>query len=171
MIKNDKQYQITKRKLTEFAAELAQLKKNTGLDPLLLELQSNALQSFINEFKSDLYEYEELKNGQVSDLEIKELSDISNILIKARIIKQLSQAELANKIGIQEQQIQRYEATDYSGASLERIIEFWRALELTMCPVKVQIKIPNFKHPKYVSTALIADAQRKIRARKSCFAF
>ena len=45
------------------------------------------------------------------------------ILIKARIAQGLSQKELAERIGLKEQQIQRYEATDYASANLSRIKE------------------------------------------------
>jgi HTH-type transcriptional regulator/antitoxin HigA len=40
----------------------------------------------------------------------------------------LSQEELAGKLGLKPQQIQRYEATNYQGASLERVNEILRAL-------------------------------------------
>ena len=49
-------------------------------------------------------------------------------LIKARIARGLSQKDLADRIGLKEQQIQRYEATDYASASLARIKEVVSAL-------------------------------------------
>ena len=42
-------------------------------------------------------------------------------LIRARIAAGLSQKELAGRLGLKEQQIQRYEARRYAGASLDRI--------------------------------------------------
>jgi HTH-type transcriptional regulator/antitoxin HigA len=44
----------------------------------------------------------------------------------------LSQEELAAKLGLKPQQIQRYEATDYQGASLERVNAVVRALGLKL---------------------------------------
>ena len=41
-------------------------------------------------------------------------------VIGARIAVGLPQKELATRIGVREQQIQRYEATTYAGVSLER---------------------------------------------------
>lgn len=40
----------------------------------------------------------------------------------------LTQKELAERLGIKEQQIQRYEATRYQSASLKRIVEITEAM-------------------------------------------
>ena len=73
-------------------------------------------------------EYESLKAGgfQLDGLNV--VSDLSILLIKARIAQGLSQKELAERIGVKEQQVQRYEATDYASASLTRIREVASAL-------------------------------------------
>jgi HTH-type transcriptional regulator/antitoxin HigA len=42
-------------------------------------------------------------------------------LIQARIARGLTQKELTQKMGLKEQQIQRYEASSYAKASLARI--------------------------------------------------
>ena len=54
---------------------------------------------------------------------LKVVADLPSILIKARIAQGLSQKDLAERIGLKEQQIQRYEATDYASANLSRIKE------------------------------------------------
>ena len=48
---------------------------------------------------------------------------LPSMLIKARIARGLSQKDLAERVGLKEQQIQRYEATDYATANLARIKE------------------------------------------------
>ena len=40
----------------------------------------------------------------------------------------MSQEDLAQRLGLKEQQIQRYEATDYAAASLARVSEIAKAL-------------------------------------------
>jgi transcriptional regulator with XRE-family HTH domain len=42
-------------------------------------------------------------------------------LIRSRIAAGLSQKDLGERLGMKEQQIQRYEATDYSGASFSTL--------------------------------------------------
>ena len=49
-------------------------------------------------------------------------------MIKARIAKGLSQRQLAQLVGLKEQQIQRYESNDYSNVDLGRVQEIARAL-------------------------------------------
>jgi HTH-type transcriptional regulator/antitoxin HipB len=52
-------------------------------------------------------------------------------LIRARIASGLSQKELAKRLGMPEQQIQRYEAKEYESVSLARIAEIAKALQAT----------------------------------------
>jgi len=49
------------------------------------------------------------------------LADLPEALIRARIAAGLTQKELAARLGLKEQQIQRYEATRYAGVSLDRV--------------------------------------------------
>ena len=53
------------------------------------------------------------------------------MLIKARIARGMSQRDLAERIGLKEQQIQRYEATDYASVSLSRIREVVNGLDVS----------------------------------------
>ena len=48
--------------------------------------------------------------------------------VEARVASGLSQRDLAERLGLKEQQIQRYEATEYASASLRRIREVVGAL-------------------------------------------
>ena len=52
----------------------------------------------------------------------------------------MTQKELAAKIGVQEQQIQRYEENQCASASLTRLTEIARALEIIFAnPVEFQM--------------------------------
>ena len=83
----------------------------------------DALSSQLADLESELSEYESLKAGEFQLDSLKVVADLPSILIKARIAQGLSQKELAERIGLKEQQIQRYEATDYASANLARIKE------------------------------------------------
>jgi HTH-type transcriptional regulator/antitoxin HigA len=52
------------------------------------------------------------------------------VLVQARIAGGMSQTDLAERLGMKAQQIQRYEASDYSGASLDRLISICAALNI-----------------------------------------
>ena len=61
-------------------------------------------------------------------VEIESLDDLPDGLIKARIASGLSQKDLADRLNLKEQQIQRYEADRYASASLQRIQQVARAI-------------------------------------------
>jgi len=91
------------------------------LHPTLAKAQREALQSQYEELKQELREYQELKSGKRKVLEINSFEHLPLVLIQARIARGLTQKELAQKLGLKEQQIQRYEANDYATASLARL--------------------------------------------------
>ena len=127
MIKNERQYKITKAQAVRFSKALESFRQNpsTGnsLHPLIVKAQEDALSSQLTDLESELREYESLKAGEFQLDSLKLVADLPSILIKARIAQGLSQKELADRIGLKEQQIQRYEATDYASANLARIKE------------------------------------------------
>ncbi len=86
-----------------------------------------------------LAEYEALRAGQVSVLELDSLADLPEALIRARIAAGLTQKNLAARLGLKEQQVQRYEATRYDGVSLGRVQAVADALELQ---IREQVILP-----------------------------
>ena len=127
MIKNERQYRITKAMAARFQNNLTILKQRPDADgdvhPLIAKAQEEALASQLADLENELLEYESLKAGEFQLDSLKVVSDLPAVLIKARIAQGLSQKELAERIGLKEQQIQRYEATDYASANLARIQE------------------------------------------------
>ena len=132
MIKNERQYLITQAQAKKFEEALAQFDKNLDkrekVHPLLWKAQRDALQSQLSELREELEEYEALKSGQQAVLELNSLEELPSALIKARIAAGLSQKELAERLDLKEQQIQRYEATEYASVSFTRILEVIQAL-------------------------------------------
>ena len=132
MIKNERQYRITKAQADRFSATLRGLEQRPsmveGVHPLIAKSQQEAVRSQLEDLESELREYESLKAGEFQLDQLNVVADLPVVLIKARIAQGLSQKELAERIGLKEQQIQRYEATDYSSASLSRINEVAKVL-------------------------------------------
>jgi HTH-type transcriptional regulator / antitoxin HipB len=62
-------------------------------------------------------------------------------LIKARIASGLTQKDLAEKIGVQEQQIQRYEANHYGSASFDRLRTIANALKVEITQAVMQLEV------------------------------
>ena len=96
------------------------------------QIMREAMQSQLEELREQIAEFEALRTGNVAVLELEGLQQIPMALLRARISSGLTQKELAHRLGLKEQQIQRYEATRYKGVSWERIQEVAEALGVTI---------------------------------------
>lgn len=93
---------------------------------------SGALRIKAADVEADIREYDDLKSGQVSTLEAETLDGLGELLVKGRISKGWSQADLARVLEMEPQQVQRYERNDWQKASLWRLQEAAEALELAV---------------------------------------
>lgn len=162
MIKNDKQYQVTKSRLNDFKESLQALDHEEAVDPLLRELHYGSLKSQIIEFEKQISEYELLKEGAINYVFVDNLTHIYEVLIKARIANGWTQANLAKRLHLKEQQIQRYEICNYSTASIERIIEIANALNVQIEKIKVKVREPQIPLPEGVDNFKLSQ----LKARK-----
>ena len=127
MIKNERQYRITRAQVERFERTIKELRSRSqtesNVHPLIAKAQEDAVSSQLEDLKREMREYESLKTSEFPIDELEVVSGLPSMLIKARIARGMSQRDLAERIGLKEQQIQRYEATDYASASLSRIRE------------------------------------------------
>lgn len=132
MIHNARQYRITKAQAAKFAAALkafdARPAAHPGVHPKLINAQRDALASQLESLNEEIAEYERLRKTRRKQIDLDIVSDLPQALIRARIAAGISQRELATRLGLKEQQIQRYEATQYASASLSRVIEVAQAI-------------------------------------------
>lgn len=136
MISNERQYKTSKRQLVRLRQairdfDLAAVAEQVG-SSVLATAELQALRSEEEVVSSQIAEYEELRSGAVTKLTASSLEEIPRILIQARIAQQLTQRELAERIGLKAQQVQRYESSEYRSASLQRLFQIARALELSI---------------------------------------
>ena len=129
MITNERQYQITQAQAVKFREALATTPA-TGLHPKALKAMRDGAQSQLAELEEQLAEYEALRAGTIVSFEVDSLTGIGEALVKARIIRNLTQKALADRMALAEQQIQRYEATSYAGVSIDRVQAVANALNL-----------------------------------------
>jgi len=131
MIYNERQYKITVKQIDQFRSALMKEEVTVGPDWLVVA-QKNALKSQIDDLLSQTTEYELIKQGEIRYSECSDLANLPRILVQARISKGYSQKDLAEKLGMTMQQIQRYEASNYMGASLARLIEVSNILDISV---------------------------------------
>jgi ribosome-binding protein aMBF1 (putative translation factor) len=135
MIKNEKQYRITKaqaRRFEESLAELSQQQRPSNIAPRLWQAQREAAASQLHELREQIEAYESLHLGKSKLLVLTAVEDLPKTLIRARIASGMTQEGLANRLGLKTQQVQRYEATEYESASFSRIRKVVQALGLRL---------------------------------------
>ena len=130
MIYSDKQYGLFQGELAKLKGGLAATEAQPSGDEWLQELEVEGLKSQIAEIEADIAHYDMLKAGNVTFAKSFSLDTLPSVLIEARIASGMSQTDLARQIGVQPQQVQRYEASNYMGASLTRLVEIARTLNV-----------------------------------------
>lgn len=126
MIKNAREYQITKAQAARFEKALETPAPSSALD----KIRFDAARAQLSDLRAELADYEALTSGKRTVVEVEDLAELPRALIQARIAAGLSQRELAERLGLKEQQIQRYEATNYAAAGLTRLLDIVRALDV-----------------------------------------
>ena len=148
MIYSDKQLSVSSTQLSKLQEALVAASERSSDQPWLKQAEIDALKSQIADIEAELTEYAMLKSGQVSFSKTYALEELPRVLVQARIATGMSQTDLAEKLGLKPQQVQRYEATDYMGASLSRLIEVSRALGVKASG--------SFEGPKQANSSVFA---------------
>lgn len=137
MIKNEREYRITKasaRKLEDALEHIDELRKKGKYDATRLKIQTAATESMLADLRDQITEYEQLKKGKFKTATLELVEAVPSNLIRARIALGWTQKDLADKLGTTEQQIQKYEATDYESASFKRVMEIATVLKEAQTP-------------------------------------
>jgi len=166
MIRNERQYRTTLRQrqmlaeaLDDLAGRSTSLPGRSGPDTSdqamqIVELERASLVGQLTELDAQVHEYEQLLAGQLAVVRVSSLSDLPDALVRARIAAGLSQRQLAERLGMKEQQIQRYEADGYAGASLNRMREVMDALGVDL---EGDVQMPG-------SDTSLSSLRRRLRA-------
>lgn len=135
MITNERQYRIANAELKRFdealAAQVA-AGPTPDVDPRIHQALQDATVSERDELRAQLTRYDDLRSGRVAQRTLHSLRELPIALIEARIAARLTQRELAEQLGVPEQQVQRWEANSYSGVGIERLQGIADALKLDM---------------------------------------
>ena len=176
MIRNDLHYRNEKKALEKFQVAMKELEsKKAEIDEFRYKLYCDSTQSKINEINDELHEFEKLKSGEKKILSCNSINDLPLMLIQARIANNLNHKQLAEKVGLHEQQIQKYEANDYNEVKWERLAEIAYALgvgdnfnavvDLSINKLFGQQPICHFNLG--AETTIAYNAQQKVRERQN----
>lgn len=130
MIANELQARVTRAQIEKLERGLALFDDrpaaHPGVHPRLIEAQRAALASQIESLRGEISDYERLKEAGAPvsvQAVVNGMANIGPSLVRARVAASLTQRQLASRLGVHHQQIQRYEASDYQTASLARLME------------------------------------------------
>lgn len=133
MITNERQYRITNAELKRFEEALAAQATavpSPDVDPRIRQAMLDAMASERDELRAQLDRYDDLRSGRVAQRTLNSLRELPIALIEARIAARSTQRELAERLGVPEQQVQRWEANSYAGVGIDRLQEIADALKL-----------------------------------------
>lgn len=134
MIKNEKEYQYSQECARRFEYSIKALEQDEELknkDSEGWQLSRDVKQSHLMALQAEIAEYERLINCdkcQPIQIKVESLDKLPDALIKARIAAKMSQQELAQILGIEEQRVKQYEDTDYQCAGFVEMLEVSAAL-------------------------------------------
>jgi hypothetical protein len=87
------------------------------------------VRSRLEDLEAELAEYETLRQDGPTEPVADFIVGTGTALIKARIVRQLTQAELGLRLAVAEQQVQRWEASHYRGVATLRLQQVADALK------------------------------------------
>ena len=159
MIKNESQLTRAKQEMEELLDALYQIKGEELTD----RMQKAAYCCRLKDLSSEIEEFEKLRNRQHLSFTNENLP---KSIIALRIASGYTQKELADKIGVPEQQIQRYEQQEYGKVKFERVVQIIRVLA-KKCELNFQLSAPGQIPAPFKQTEESARATRIAKERAS----
>jgi DNA-binding Xre family transcriptional regulator len=148
MIKNEKQYRISKRKSGELADAIDRINNDPKKDPLKKEMLTTSLIMAKQEIDQEILLYETLKKDRIGLLKERLFSDLPSLLTEYKIKSGLTQKEFAAELGIKEQQLQRYEADNFRSVTFKNLLRFLEAVGLEVTIKETRMTRTNKNNPR-----------------------
>jgi HTH-type transcriptional regulator/antitoxin HipB len=126
LIQNERQYQVTRRQLNRLQSALTEAMSASvpaDLPPVIREGHLNSIQFLMQDLEAEIAEYDRLRRlgPPAASTTLTSLADLPAALVRARIAQNLSQRQLAERLGVTAQRVQQDESAGYARASLERL--------------------------------------------------
>jgi len=130
MIKNDNQLKVTTEKLKELKEGLKSIRKKYSSNKRKCEFLSKGYVLHIEQLENEIEEYKKIKTAPLPKaLHAHNPAEISHQLVRLRIARGLTQAELAERIGRKQSDISRLEREDYNGYTIRKLEEIAEILD------------------------------------------
>jgi predicted XRE-type DNA-binding protein len=167
MIKDELQYEFTQEWVEKFKKSIAEMERDEEAkkkDFLKWESGRSALQCHVDKLEGEIAEYERLINcdkSQPIEIIVENITELPFALIKARLAAKMSQQELAELLGIEEERIKECEDKNYQCASFVEILDVSFALGVEFKAAVMQVDFEEIKAVKRT-----AEKWRKEKMKK-----
>ncbi len=129
MIKNNRQHAFSKKKLKELEEALKIIRNKYSEKPSKARLLSQGYFEHIAQIREEIAEYERIRASSIpSILRAQTAEELRHKMIELRMLRGLTQADLAKKIGCEQSDISRMERKGYKGYSLSTLNKIAAAL-------------------------------------------
>ncbi|NJK65536.1 MAG: DNA-binding protein [Microcoleus sp. CSU_2_2] len=154
MIKDELEYEVSKEWVEKFNKTLAAMERDEEAkrkDFLKWDAGRSAIQCHLDQLHDEIAEYERLINCDKSEpieIVVENLNKLPDVLIKARISAKMSEKELAQMLGIEEQRIKEHEAKNYRYASFVELLDISFALGVEFKTAVMQVDFEQIEELK-----------------------
>ena len=144
MIRNGRERAVTRSWVKKFEDAVARMDPGPqgGMDRIL-EAERAGMQSRADEMRRDVAEYDALVSGRMPAVDAGDLEGLPETLIKARICLGMTQRELAERMGMREEQVRRHEEAGYESAGCALLLEALAALLPGAAPAARRGGVPD----------------------------
>jgi DNA-binding Xre family transcriptional regulator len=133
MLKNERQYNSARAQLKVWMKNLDVLAArvaNKEAEAWLLEEERFGIEQQIKQLAAEVQAYEDIVAGKKHLMPpLLALAELPTLLIQWRLYRHWTQRELAARLGIQENLLQKYEAENFSGVSLQTLQKIAKVLQ------------------------------------------
>lgn len=157
MIRNETEYQEAIRRFNkdrEVVAAHRVALEEAGLTPEQVEVAMEPVLSFQQQLTEEITWYENVKRGNIPPT--RSLTELGRLLIAFRIASNLTQKELATRLGVSEAQVSRDERNEYHGVTKERAQRILDALGVTLDNLSGRI-VPSINEAAMSSVGDVED--------------
>jgi hypothetical protein len=121
MIRNENEYQEAVKRLRQESERLKEQKsKLVSRDHSKEQIKRvlDPIRCFHEQLKEEVASYERLRRGEFEQLH--NFDGVGRLLVALRIAKDITQRDLAERLGVHESQVSRDERNEYHGITIER---------------------------------------------------
>ena len=163
MIKNKLQFGVSQTQASRFETALIAARAKdvpAGTHPRMWQAYLDGMESQLVTLRREIADYQALSSGAVENIYVGSLEELPLGLIKARIARGLTHQQLADRLKVKAQQIQRWENDDYGSISFNRLVEIANALEVEVS------ECISFRHtqPPRAASARTGVSEEAIRS-------